>query len=139
MRAPITMMEWVVILEVVPAMPLDDGDVQRLLCELEEFDPLGIRCDERYALQLRVLGRQPEEAVTTAIRRWRQATERLLLGAGTVVRSEVMTAGELQRDIKATDDGDQLVTAATALHRDPVVLPERAMPAVLSVLAETRD
>ena len=129
------MTEWVVVLEVVPAAPSDDEDMQRLLWELAEFDPVGMRCDDRYALQLRVLAAQPEEALTTAMARWRVVAAELLLGTATVVRSEVMTRRELELDLEAAHGGDLRRATATATHRDPVVRPERVVPAVMSVLA----
>jgi hypothetical protein len=128
-------MDWVVVLELVPANPPDIEEVQRLLWELEDLEPLAMRSDERYALQLLVAGGQPEEALATAVWRWRVAAERLLLGTATFIRSEVMTPAELEQDIKAADKGEPLVASATAIHRDPVVRPDPVVRAVLAVLA----
>ncbi len=114
------MVEWVVVFEAVPP-PLPMGKhMQCLLGELADLDPVGMHCDERYALQLRVLGVHPEEALTTALAKWRSAAERLLLGTAMVVRSEVMTRRELEHDIRAASNGEPLVATATAIQHDPV-------------------
>lgn len=129
------MPEWVVVLEVMAVVPPGPGDMQHLLLELADFDPVGMAAADRYALQVRVLTGHPEQALATVIARWRIATERLLLGHATVLRAEVMTPAELKRDMESFTEGRDLATTIARLHDEPLVSPDRVVPHVLSVLA----
>ena len=97
--------QWIVLVEATDAGgagDLDQDAVGRLLAALDR-DSVGSRggalhCADRYALQLSVIASGPAEALVSVLCSWADALRELDLPAWKVVRTEVLTPGELERD-----------------------------------------
>lgn len=101
---------WVVLLEAArePADgPIGAGDLARLHDALEP-GPYGgsLHNPDRYALQVTAPGAGPLDALSEVVARWADAVRRLGLPAWDLVRTEVFTPEELEREF----DGVQTAT-----------------------------
>jgi PAS domain S-box-containing protein/diguanylate cyclase (GGDEF)-like protein len=128
--------DWMVLIEVAAGCGEGTGvpDVQRLLGELADSEPVALFDPHRYALHLRVPAGGPVDALATALARWRAALARLDLAPWAVVRAEVVTPEERRREWElelAAPAGDcppeagpaRLTAGETMLHHaflDPV-------------------
>ena len=97
--------QWAVLVEATDAGAsggVDRDGVLRLLAVLERDCGGGgggaLHSSDRYALQLTTTASDPAEALNTVLSRWADALIELDLPAWKVVRTEVLTAEELERD-----------------------------------------
>ena len=103
--------QWVVVLEVArePAAPaLDAGALYDALDALAETNVTVLRSDDRCAVQMEVGATGPAEALFSALARWREAVRALTAGSWDVVRAELLTPEELERDLELFE-ADSLV------------------------------
>jgi hypothetical protein len=96
--------DWIVMLEAAgdgDAPGINAGEVRQLLDALDP-GPSGtaLHVPDRYALQLRARGSSPAEALTDVLSRWAAAVLNLGLPARQVVRTEVCTPEEFERDLE---------------------------------------
>ena len=93
--------KWVVLVEAEgdPAREAIDADaVRRLVRALDPGSQGGaLHCPERYAVQLTAAGASPIDALTEVVSRWATAVRQLDLPAWKLVRAEVFTLAELER------------------------------------------
>lgn len=93
--------KWVVLVEAEgdPAREAIDADaVRRLVQALDPGSRGGaLHCPERYAVQLTAAGAGPIDALTEVVSRWATAVRQLDLPAWKLVRAEVFTLAELER------------------------------------------
>ena len=127
---------WVVVLEVVddgPSGPAGAGqelaEVERLLGYLADGDPAVLIGPGRWALQLRLVAEGPAEAVRRATAIWRDAVDRLGTVGGELVRAEVVTGAEHERDCATRP------ARAPTLTRDEAALLDMAFRDPLTHLA----
>lgn len=101
---------WVVQFEMVGDEPVEpDYEVfDRLIRELSDCNPGFLHSVERYALLLHVTAQSALEAHRHAIGRWQQAARATGAPSWRVVRSEVLTAGEFERDYRLAEREEQL-------------------------------
>ena len=96
---------WVVLLEAVGddrAGDIDAGEVGRLLEALDRGSASGaLHCPGRYALQVTTTGASPAEALVDVLSRQADAVRQLDLPSWEVVRTEVFTPEELERELEA--------------------------------------
>jgi hypothetical protein len=96
--------EWVVLLEAIPgrragAAPMDVETARTLLRAVGGGDGVALQCPDRVAVQLPITALDAATALATAYRRWRTATRIAGAEGWDVVRAEVMTNQEFQREI----------------------------------------
>lgn len=127
------MADWVVLLEATEdaAQPLSAAQVQSLLRAIDLGRSGGaIRSGDRYALQVTATGAGPVEALLAAVARWTTAARDLDLPPSRLIRTEVCTPEESEREVEeavraprpepwasaprptAGDDGDELLRRA---------------------------
>ena len=107
---------WIAVLEVTggdAGVPMDVGALRALLDALADASPRALHDAGRYALQLQVHAATPAEAVFVAVARWHDATRGLGFPEWDVVRAEVMTPEELEREFSVIGDERPLSEAAT--------------------------
>lgn len=95
--------EWVVLLEATAigdATLLDVGTVRAVLELMGDRAGVALHSPERVAVQVRLRAHDPAMALSTAMSRWQVAAARLPPG-WEVVRAEVLTAEEFERDFEA--------------------------------------
>ena len=101
------MPEWVVLLEAAGGVAhgaIDACDVRRLQESLDRGPHGGIlHSDERYALQVTASGATPVEALFDAVARWSDAVRQMGLAAWKLVRTEVFTPEDLQREFERAE------------------------------------
>lgn len=99
---------WVVLLEAADgggSGGMDRGDVARLLAALgEKCDGGGgggaLHSSDRYALQVETAASGPVEALLVVLSSWADAVRELDLPRWQVVRAELLTPDELERDLR---------------------------------------
>ena len=114
--------EWVVVLEAdarVPEGVLDEVSLRRLLEALPDVRPVAMHSTERYALQIQLAAHGEAEALGLAVAHWRGALERLGVRSTRLIRAEVMTLEEFQRDCDLAYVGEALVEQDST-HLEPV-------------------
>ena len=96
-------MVWVVLLEAERRAEdgIDVPMLRRLLSAVADARPSALHSDGRYALQLCVEAESPAEAFQWAVDRWRDATRRIGIPDWMLVRVEVLTYAEFERDCLA--------------------------------------
>ncbi|HVL05589.1 MAG TPA: PAS domain S-box protein [Acidimicrobiales bacterium] len=102
------MPDWVVLLEATADVtePLSAGEVRRLQEALDvERSGGAIRSGERYALQVTAAGNGPVEALLDVVARWSAAARGLGLPPSRLIRTEVCTPDELDREFEESDRG----------------------------------
>lgn len=94
--------EWIVLLEAERAPgagPIDRLDVGRLRDALDGGrHASALCCADRYAVQVRVTGATPIDALEDVVARWHEVVRRLAIPWWTLVRTEVFTPEELERE-----------------------------------------
>ena len=98
--------QWIVMLEAAgaPGAPGMDGHTfRRLLAMWPGPAPNTLFSPDRYALQLPVLAADASSALSSAVSSWGEALERAELPKWELVRAEVLTPAELERDLEAAD------------------------------------
>ncbi|MDQ6727760.1 MAG: PAS domain S-box protein, partial [Actinomycetota bacterium] len=95
--------EWIVVLEAYDesgTAPIEVAALQRLMQELTDARPAALFDPHRYALQVRLTGGAPAEALFVAAARWKSAVGALGLPAWPLCRAEVLTSSEFDRDLE---------------------------------------
>ena len=96
--------KWFVLLEAVgdPASgTIDAGALGKLLGAVDPDPAAGaLHRADRYALQVTATGSNPAEALSSTLSRWADVVRQLELPAWEVVRAEVLTPEELDRDLE---------------------------------------
>jgi PAS domain S-box-containing protein/diguanylate cyclase (GGDEF)-like protein len=98
--------QWVVVLEVArePTAPaLDAGAFYNALDALAETRMTVLRSDDRCAVQMEIGASGPAEALFSALARWTEAVRALTVAHWDVVRAELLTPEELERDLELMD------------------------------------
>jgi hypothetical protein len=118
--------EWIVVLEYQPGTgcPLIGCDtVHEMIEALRPWRPSALYSPDRYALQLHVPARRPSDALQSGLQLHDQAAATIGISPPRLVRTEVMTTGEFQRQ---WDDPDA-AAAADAAAPAAVVRPGRVL------------
>jgi diguanylate cyclase (GGDEF)-like protein len=94
--------EWVVVLEAAGGggARVEVEEVGALLEAVADARPVALYGADRYALQITVEASGAGEALTSAVARWVEATARVGLAPWELVRAEVISAGEHERDLE---------------------------------------
>jgi diguanylate cyclase (GGDEF)-like protein/PAS domain S-box-containing protein len=111
---------WIVLVEAVshpPAAPIDWTSL-RLLLEAVEAHPGALHTPDRCAVRLDIAAVDAEDAVTIALTRWRRMLASLELPYWPVVRAEVLSPEEFDRDAQQADPAS-LATMLTISERRP--------------------
>lgn len=112
------MADWVVLLEATAfsARPLSAAQVRRLQEVLDLGRSGGALCaDDRYALQVTAPGAGPVEALLAVVARWSAAARELGLPPSRLIRTEVCTPEEMDRQFEECErEGSQSEFRATA-------------------------
>ena len=87
---------WVVVIEAAARPAFDFCQVKALVSRLEEWKSTGLYCLERYAVQLHVAAGQHHEALALALALHDRAVAALGAAPPTLLRTEVLTVGELK-------------------------------------------
>ena len=101
--------EWVVVLEATGPRrghAHDDLGLEALLKALARFDAVGMHSHERYAVQVRLAATSGAEALTAALAEWRLAVNELGGPRPELIRAEVLTLEEFERDCRVAYGGD---------------------------------
>lgn len=92
---------WIVLVEATPnaqASLVEAETVCDLLVAIGDKDGAALHCPDRVAVQVRLSAVDAAEALSKVLRLWRGAVGRLALPDWNVVRAEVLTPEEFQRD-----------------------------------------
>jgi hypothetical protein len=111
---------WIALLEFVAPVgdrPFQVEDLLLLLQELAPWQPEHLWTADRYAVQLRLAARTPQEAVQRALDCYRLARQAVDLAPSKLVRVEAMTADEMERGWHLEDSADSWGTAVPVLQR----------------------
>ena len=108
------MKSWVVSLEAVPAGGTGAIEVEGLRCLVAALDahPAALHTHDRCAVQLRVAATNQAQALQAAFGRWDTAVRSVALPPLEVVRAEVVTPEEFEREF----DPDNLLAALARLE-----------------------
>ncbi len=91
--------EWVVLVEAAGAGEIDHPKLAKLLRRLGPgHNAIGLRSQERYALQVRAKGCTPLEALSEVLARWSDAVAQLGLSDWEFARAEVLTLEEFESE-----------------------------------------
>jgi hypothetical protein len=80
---------------------MDMETARALLRGMGDEDGVALQCPDRVALQVRLTAPDPLVALSAALTRWRAAARTVGPAGWHVVRAEVLTDGEFDRDIRA--------------------------------------
>ena len=95
---------WVVVLEATggaDASPCDHACFDAIIRALRDHGATGLHGPDRYALQLRVTGDDIGSAFAFGLARWRDVARPLTPAGWSLVRAEVLTQEELDRELGA--------------------------------------
>lgn len=95
--------EWFVVLELAAdenAALIDRGTAASIRRALEGAMTGALHSPDRFAIQLRVMESSIERAFTAALQRWRESAQSLLPREWHVVRAEILTAAEFEREVE---------------------------------------
>jgi hypothetical protein len=92
--------EWIVVLEVAaePADSVGTAGIQRVVRALGDVGAVALVASDRYALQLRVTAETCSDAMLDAVSRWSDAARDAGMPRSDVVRAEVLTVSEFERE-----------------------------------------
>jgi hypothetical protein len=110
--------QWVVVVEAEAANgdgSVEVGRLRRLLEVLPDLDPIALHSADRVAVQLHVDAPGEVEALAQALAELRAALPSVGLSEFQVIRAEVMTREELERECRVAYGGD---TAASDGHEE---------------------
>jgi GGDEF domain-containing protein len=105
----VTRTDWAILLEVADeggASTIDPASLRRLVGAWSGPAPTSLYSPNRYALQVTVRATDAPAALALAISRWADARQKSSLPAWDVVRAEVLTSTELEREIRAQERAD---------------------------------
>lgn len=94
---------WVVVLEATVDTPngvIDLGRLRRLLAQLAGFQPVGLHCEERFAVQVRLDSACEVTALGAAVSGLRDALQNVGVAEHPLCRAEVLSADEFDRDCR---------------------------------------
>lgn len=96
---------WIVVLEVVENQdaPIGLHELDRLLVSLDGVEPTALHGRDRYLLQLQVAAHNCRDALDEALSYWNKALTAAGIPNSDVVRVEVLTHGEFQRECQSSD------------------------------------
>jgi len=100
--------QWVVLLEAAggrAAGRIAARDVEALVAAIDP-DGGALHCPDRYALQVKACGSGPTEALDDTLCRWADAVRRLGLPVWELVRAEVSTPDEFEREFERAGAAD---------------------------------
>ena len=100
---------WVVVIEAELASyerPVDLGQIRRLLEKLPKLEPIALHSAERIAVQVHLDAGGEVEALSLALANLRAALAQVDLGHLRVIRAEVLTWAEFERDCRMAGEGD---------------------------------
>jgi hypothetical protein len=95
--------EWFVVLELAAdenAALMDRGTAASIRRALEGAMTGALHSPDRIAVQLRVMESDVDRAFTAALQRWRESAQSLLPNEWRVVRGEILTAAEFEREVE---------------------------------------
>jgi GGDEF domain-containing protein len=101
-----TWTEWAILLEVADehgASTIDPEELRRLVAAWSGPAPTSLYSPSRYALQVTVRATDPPAALAIAMSRWADARRRSCLPAWDLVRAEVLTSSELERELQSAE------------------------------------
>ena len=97
--------KWVVVLEA--AVTVDDSFIHRLLQILSDAKAVALHCPERYAIQMEMSAVGQADALLGALTRWQSAHRAIDQAQSEVVRAEVLSWEEFEREcLRAYGLGD---------------------------------
>lgn len=105
-----------------PGGGIDAVAFRRMVAAWASTPPAALYSATRYALQVSVGGHDPQEALATALGLWSDALGRVGLPAWRLVRAEIMTPEEFERDLATAECAvptGELSTRAMASGGDP--------------------
>ncbi len=116
--------QWVVLLEAVDEegnTPIDAASFSRLIDSWVEETPTSLFSPGRYAIQVCIEAASPPSALSAALWHWTNALRRAGLPDWELVRAELLTPEELEREIQLSEcapagDGAQLGLAVAPAH-----------------------
>jgi hypothetical protein len=114
--------KWVVVLEA--ACGIDDWSLHQMLEVLSDSQAVALHSPDRYAIKLEIAARAYADALFVASERWRSAHGAVRQPLSEVVRAEVVSQQEFERECQMAS-GD----AALSLD-DPAEAAERLLRAV---------
>ena len=97
---------WIVLLEVADtqgASTIDSAGFDRLVSTWASPGSTALYSRDRYALQIPVGAADPATALSSAMSRWKDAVQRTGVPRWALVRAEIMTPEELEREPIAAD------------------------------------
>jgi hypothetical protein len=94
--------EWVVIVEATADPAFEFHHVKQLVTRLDRWHSSGLYSLERYAVQVQVSSPTHHEALSLALAAHDEAIEALGFAPPTLLRSEVLTLGELKHSVGQT-------------------------------------
>lgn len=98
--------EWIVLLEAERAPragPIDRLDVGRLRDAMDGGQGASaLWCSDRYVVQVRVTAPTPIDALHDVVARWQEVVQRLSIPLWNLVRTEILTPEELEREHEQT-------------------------------------
>lgn len=103
------MNEWIVLMEASPGhdgLRLDRRMLQQLLRAMPNALPVALHHPDRYAVQLQVTAPSPVHALSSVFTEWSEAVDGLGAPVWDVVRAEVLTRVEFERDCQVEGLGD---------------------------------
>ncbi len=112
---------WVVVLEVAATSThqvMRREDLHALLEAMSDHEPSALFHPSRYALQLRVLSASPAAALSSAMSLWTEAVGAVDLPPWGLVRAEVLTHEEFEREVFSLDAYREGVHGPAG-HEDP--------------------
>ncbi len=93
---------WVVLVEAVgdhATAPIGPLEVGRLLAAMDHSaDGRALHCSERYAVQMTMIASSPAEALVDVLAWWADTVQRQNLPTRRVVRTEVLSSDEFERE-----------------------------------------
>jgi diguanylate cyclase (GGDEF)-like protein len=128
--------EWVVVIETTgkAGSPMDIRSLRWLMELMADRNPTTLYSPDRYALQVVVQAETPEQALGRAVAAWREAQDQLRIEGWELVRAEVITAAEFEREAAGRtqgsgDEGQDLgeVLLRRAFHDEVTGLASREL------------
>ena len=89
----------------VESTPMDRGALRRLLVELDAH-PVALYCPDRALVQLRLEAADHAGALRSALSRWNRARTSMHLASWNVVRAELFTPEQLERDLEEDEEDE---------------------------------
>jgi hypothetical protein len=101
--------EWIVLMEATPGRdqrPMQANVLMDLLGAVAHAFPVALHHPERYAVQLKVVARDPVHALASLFSAWLEAVNRLGAPTWEIVRAEVLTRAEFEEESRQSGTTD---------------------------------